>query len=185
MRDVLVTGASGGIGAAVASVLASSGHRVIAVGRDSDRLERLSSDGARVITADLARVGELRATVQEIGHLDALIHCAGVSAVASVADTDTTTWHDMLTVNVTAAAELTRVLRIVSVDGVDAGCTVMRSRRTAPVRVCRLMCGECGEYAACGRCCFCARGLSRSRLPELPYREARRRQILFGKERGS
>jgi NADP-dependent 3-hydroxy acid dehydrogenase YdfG len=110
MRDVLVTGASGGIGAAVASVLASSGHRVIAVGRDSDSLERLSSDGTRVISADLARVGELQATVQEIDHLDALIHCAGVSAVASVADTDPTTWHDMLTVNVMAAAELTRAL---------------------------------------------------------------------------
>jgi NADP-dependent 3-hydroxy acid dehydrogenase YdfG len=51
MREVLVTAASGGIGASVASVLASSGHRVIAVGRDSDRLERLSSDGARLITA--------------------------------------------------------------------------------------------------------------------------------------
>jgi short-subunit dehydrogenase len=63
-----------------------------------------------LITADLARVGELQARVQEIDHLDALIHCAGVSAVASVADTDPTTWHDMLTVNVTAAAELTRVL---------------------------------------------------------------------------
>lgn len=48
--------------------------------------------------------------VKEIDHLDALIHCAGVSAVASVADTDPSTWHDMLTVNVTAAAELTRVL---------------------------------------------------------------------------
>jgi short chain dehydrogenase len=56
---------------------------VIAIGRDSGRLERLSSSGAKVIPADLACVGELRAAVGEIGHLDALIHCAGVSAVAS------------------------------------------------------------------------------------------------------
>jgi NADP-dependent 3-hydroxy acid dehydrogenase YdfG len=110
MRDVLVTGASGGIGSAVAGVLTSSGHRVIAVGRDSDRLERLSSDGARVIAVDLAYVGGLRAAVRDIDHLDALIHCAGVSAVASVADTDPATWQDILTVNVTAAAELTRLL---------------------------------------------------------------------------
>jgi NAD(P)-dependent dehydrogenase (short-subunit alcohol dehydrogenase family) len=88
MRDVLVTGASGGIGSAVAKVLASAGQQVIALGRDSARLDRLSSEGLRVITADLADVVELRAAVTEIDHLDALIHCAGVSAVASVADTD-------------------------------------------------------------------------------------------------
>jgi hypothetical protein len=48
--------------------------------------------------------------VRDIDHLDFLIHCAGVSAVASVADTDPATWQDTLTVNVTAAAELTRLL---------------------------------------------------------------------------
>jgi hypothetical protein len=36
--------------------------------------------------------------------------------------------------------------------------------------------GECGALPS---------GLSESRLPELPYREARRRQILFDNERGS
>jgi hypothetical protein len=36
--------------------------------------------------------------------------------------------------------------------------------------------GECGALPS---------GLSKSRLPELPYREARRRQILFDNERGS
>jgi NADP-dependent 3-hydroxy acid dehydrogenase YdfG len=110
MSNVLVTGASGGIGSAVAALLASTGHHVIALGRDSDRLERLRGDCASVVTADLAHLDDLRAAARDIDHLDALIHCAGVSAVASVADTDPATWHDILTVNVAAAAELTRLL---------------------------------------------------------------------------
>jgi uncharacterized protein YbjT (DUF2867 family) len=36
MSDVLVTGASGGIGSAVVSTLAASGHRVIAMHRDAE-----------------------------------------------------------------------------------------------------------------------------------------------------
>lgn len=110
MSTVLVTGASGGIGSAVADVLASSGDRVIALCRDADGPDHLCRDGADVIAADLADVGELRAAVGDIDHLDALIHCAGVSSVASVADTDPATWQDTLTVNVMAAAELTRLL---------------------------------------------------------------------------
>ena len=110
MSTVMVTGASGGIGSAVAAVLASSGHQVIAVGRASEAMERLRSDGAKVITADLARVEELGSAVRDIDYLDALIHCAGVSTVASVADTDPATWQNILTVNVTAAAELTRLV---------------------------------------------------------------------------
>jgi NADP-dependent 3-hydroxy acid dehydrogenase YdfG len=110
MSSVLVTGASGGIGSAVVDVLTSSGHQVIAVGRHPGRLERLSDDGARRIPADLTDVAGLRAALRAVDHLDALIHCAGVSPVASVAETDPATWQDTLTVNVTAAAELTRLL---------------------------------------------------------------------------
>jgi NAD(P)-dependent dehydrogenase (short-subunit alcohol dehydrogenase family) len=68
MSNVLVTGASGGIGSAVADLLASSGHHVIGVGRDSGRLERLRGDGAGVVTADLAHVDDLRgAEISAIG----------------------------------------------------------------------------------------------------------------------
>jgi NADP-dependent 3-hydroxy acid dehydrogenase YdfG len=110
MSAVLVTGASGGIGSAVADVLATSGHQVIALARDADGLDRLRSDGVKVIASDLADVTALPAVVRDVDHLDALIHCAGVSPVASVEDTDPEIWQNALTVNVAAAAELTRLL---------------------------------------------------------------------------
>jgi NADP-dependent 3-hydroxy acid dehydrogenase YdfG len=110
MGEVLVTGASGGIGSAVVKSLVSSGHQVIALGRDAAGLEQLSASGVRPLVADLARLENLREAVGGLNWLDALVHCAGVSKVASVADTATVTWRETLIVNVVAAAELTKLL---------------------------------------------------------------------------
>jgi NADP-dependent 3-hydroxy acid dehydrogenase YdfG len=110
MGDVLVTGATGGIGSLLTSALMSAGHRVIAIGRDVDGLARLSRTGAQTIAADLAQVGLLAGKFGELDELDALVHCAGVSEmVASVAQARPEMWQQTLTVNVAAAAELTRM----------------------------------------------------------------------------
>jgi NADP-dependent 3-hydroxy acid dehydrogenase YdfG len=109
MGDVLVTGASGGIGSAVAMALVSAGHHVILLGRDAAALEQVPTSGVRIIVADLAHVEALREAVGEIDQLDALVHCAGISPVAAVADSGTAIWQDTLIVNVAAAAELTRL----------------------------------------------------------------------------
>jgi NADP-dependent 3-hydroxy acid dehydrogenase YdfG len=108
MGKVLVTGATGGIGSALVPALASAGHQVIAVGRDSHQPHPLV---ARTIVADLAQPDRLAGTVGalELQALDGLVHCAGTSEVAAVADTHPATWQHTLTVNVTAAAELTRL----------------------------------------------------------------------------
>jgi len=109
MSVVLVTGASGGIGRAIVATLAGSGRQVIAVGRDPGRLP--AGPEVRRVVADFAELTTLADVIEPHGHLDALVHCAGVSvpAIAPVAGTAPAVWQEMMTVNVTAAAELTRL----------------------------------------------------------------------------
>lgn len=112
MGEALVTGATGGIGTAVVEALLTAGHEVTTVGRDGDGdgLNQLAELGARTVATDLEQVDGLGETLGDVTELDALIHCAGISEIASVADTPSATWARTLTVNVTAAAELTRLM---------------------------------------------------------------------------
>jgi NADP-dependent 3-hydroxy acid dehydrogenase YdfG len=87
----VVTGAGGGIGAALARALLDEGATVFAVGRKRERLEGAmsgySDDRARVFPADLTRdedVQLIRNKIeQEFGRIDVLIHSAGVISHAS------------------------------------------------------------------------------------------------------
>jgi len=85
MRRVLVTGASSGIGRAVAEALLRRGARVALVGRRRDRLEEAAAphgDRAAILVADLARpsgVDGLLARGRDLlGGLDGLVCAAGV-----------------------------------------------------------------------------------------------------------
>jgi NADP-dependent 3-hydroxy acid dehydrogenase YdfG len=109
MSEIMMTGATGGIGQAVAAALVAAGHRVTVVGRD---LDRLHVPGVRAVTADLSQPQNLAHAVAEPGQLDALVHCAGISAeaIAPVAGTGLSAWRETMTVNALAAAELTRLM---------------------------------------------------------------------------
>ena len=109
MAKALVTGASGGIGSALAAGLVSAGYEVTAFVRDGHAAEAVGGTGIATIVADLAEVDLLPVAVADCGPFDALIHCAGVSMVASVAETEPAMWQQMLSVNVVAAAELVRL----------------------------------------------------------------------------
>ncbi|WP_255420188.1 SDR family NAD(P)-dependent oxidoreductase [Micromonospora sicca] len=86
-RAVLVTGASRGIGRAVARAFAAGGDRVAIHHRDSAELaeqlrDELPGDGHVVVRADLADPDAVRAMVDEaaerLGGLDVLVNNAGV-----------------------------------------------------------------------------------------------------------
>jgi NAD(P)-dependent dehydrogenase (short-subunit alcohol dehydrogenase family) len=92
-RAALVTGASGGIGAALATALAAEGFDVTLSGRDPGRLEDLAdalSGRPRVSTpvhrADLRDPGEVAALAaahaEAFGRLDVLVNCAGGGILA-------------------------------------------------------------------------------------------------------
>jgi NADP-dependent 3-hydroxy acid dehydrogenase YdfG len=110
-RVVVVTGATGGIGSAMVAMFAERGDEVFAMARPSPSLDTLcAATSAAAAPVDLLRPSELPAAVRDLGRIDALIHAAGVSEVATVEDSSADLWQQTMTINVTGPAELTRLL---------------------------------------------------------------------------
>ena len=114
-RRALVTGASGGIGGAVASALHRQGATVALAGRNREALEeRAAALGERVhvLTADLADPeaadGLAKAATEAMGGVDILVNNAGLARdnlFVRVRDED---WQAVLDVNLTAGFRLAR-----------------------------------------------------------------------------
>lgn len=116
---VLITGASSGIGRALALRVCPEAREVILVARRTDRLEALAQElvAARVglqvhiETCDLADLGQVEAMCDRVlarGDVDVLINNAGFGDRAFLEESDWTKLHRMVAVNVTALAYLTR-----------------------------------------------------------------------------
>jgi len=118
-QTVLVTGASRGIGAAIARSAATAGARVLVhYGKARDAAEALAQDlgnGAAIIQADLDQPQAVKTLWAEAtaigGQIHALVNNAGI-ALASPIDSDAdrwlNDWNATLTVNLTACAALCR-----------------------------------------------------------------------------
>lgn len=108
-RVALVTGASRGIGAAIAEALAGSGARVIAAARSTKDLEALAKRiGATARTLDVTDAKAVDACLAEIGRLDIVVNNAGSSERKSVSTGDDEWWDRMLRVNLTSAFYVSR-----------------------------------------------------------------------------
>lgn len=116
-RVALVTGASSGIGRAVAAALAREGAAVAVAARRTDRLdalrEELVSLGVRVLVLELDVSDEaacrdaVARTVAELGALDILVNNAGVMLLGTVEGADTEDWRRMIGTNVLGLMYLT------------------------------------------------------------------------------
>lgn len=83
-KQILVTGASSGIGKAIAIACAKMGAKVIATARNEQRLSEtvsaMSESGNYAIKADLTKQEEIDALVAQLPKLDGLVQCAGVGS---------------------------------------------------------------------------------------------------------
>lgn len=113
-KVAIVTGASGGIGRAIAQMFAAQGAALVLTARDQQKLDPLAGsirgNGGRafVVAGDVGHSDThercVEAAVREFGGLDIAINNAGtVGAIQPLAEISPEHWQDVLTTNLTAA----------------------------------------------------------------------------------
>ena len=110
MRTALITGASRGIGAAIATALAPT-HTLLLAGRPSSALQATAERlGATTLPLDLTDTGAIPAATNTIGELDVLVHNAGIFLPGPVAKSTVDEWRTTFDVNVIGAVAVTLAL---------------------------------------------------------------------------
>jgi NADP-dependent 3-hydroxy acid dehydrogenase YdfG len=106
----LITGASGGIGEAIAEALAPD-YTLLLAGRPSARLDAVAERlGATTWPLDLTDPAGIEAAAEPLAELDVLVHNAGVAYPGRVAESDPYQWRASFEVNVTGPVALTLAL---------------------------------------------------------------------------
>lgn len=126
-RIAVITGASSGIGAATARLLASEGAAVALLARRVDRLEALALElreyGAPVLAlaADVTDPPSIAAAADriaaELGRVDLLVNNAGVMLLSPFEADRVDEWRQMIDVNLTGVLETTRIFLPTIKDG--------------------------------------------------------------------
>ena len=109
----LVTGASRGIGLAIARELADIGYNLALVARSAEALQQVADEicsdyavGVKAVPADLSSVDSYKRivdeTVKEFGTLDLLVNCAGLAQLGSFAEVSPAQWDAIFNVNAKA-----------------------------------------------------------------------------------
>jgi NAD(P)-dependent dehydrogenase (short-subunit alcohol dehydrogenase family) len=133
-RTAIVTGASQGIGRAIAETLAAGGADVAICSRDIDRVGPVADDindeaegDALAVECNVRERDQVEAfveeTVEEFGDVDALVNNAGGEFVAAFEDISPNGWDSIVDLNLNSTFHCTQVAGEVMREG-DGGCIV-------------------------------------------------------------
>jgi 3-oxoacyl-[acyl-carrier protein] reductase len=112
-RTALVTGASGGIGSAIAAALNSAGAKVVLTGTRREALEALKKQlggKSRSVVADLSDPKQISRLVGEAGPVDILVNNAGISHREPTNATGDVAWDRVIEIDLSSVFRLSRAL---------------------------------------------------------------------------
>lgn len=128
-KTIVVSGASSGIGRAVALHLARQGAGLVLIGRDRERLEETARQGnapaCRILELDLSRQTDImpaiKDTVRAVGRLYGLCHAAGTVETLPLSATSPEKLQAMIQVNYLGGMELARAVTRRDILNEDGG----------------------------------------------------------------
>lgn len=119
-KSVLITGATDGLGLALALLLARRGYRVFAAGRSLERLAKIDAAARESnfamesvvldVTSDESVARAVNNTLSKCGGLDVLVNNAGVNYTAAVEDLSMEDWRAQFETNVFGVLRVTRAV---------------------------------------------------------------------------
>ncbi len=154
-RRALITGATSGLGEAIARKLAAEGAKVAITGRRQERLKALAEElGACAIVCDHTRTDDNVRAVEEasawLGGLDTLVLNAGIIGFDGALESKPEVFQRMLDVNVVATYDVLRLATPHLVQAADAGsdASVVAVSSVASIRPYPNLLGYCVSKAA-------------------------------------
>lgn len=133
-KKILVTGASGGIGAATVRQLVAAGAVVYAGGRDTDKLNRLADEtGSIALPFDLTSEDSIRAALDGL-ELWGVVNCGGFGGeIATPMETDIAVFDKAIAINTRGALLVTKYASQAMVKAGKGGAIVNVSSQAALV----------------------------------------------------
>jgi NADP-dependent 3-hydroxy acid dehydrogenase YdfG len=111
---IAITGASSGIGAAIARDFSEAGHPVLLLGRRLEKMQMLNLENCEIASVDIndraATEAAIRNAEEKHGKVDCLINNAGVMLLGGIEDQDSEQWQRMFDLNVVALLNTTQIV---------------------------------------------------------------------------